>query len=169
MTFTALTAPASGRKPRHHDIIHVDLKSREDHIAIIWHLINLSALLPLLANLVLWGVSEFQELCRPNSSQVIKSYWYGDAGWRIKHLRRIYKILKNCLIPNTEKLVCVEKNSVVLKSCGITDEPCNDRELWQCLTCILDTLIVLHSIPLYHCDICWPNVICNRDNKSNGS
>ncbi|KIN94556.1 hypothetical protein M404DRAFT_379611 [Pisolithus tinctorius Marx 270] len=120
MTLTTLTAPASGRKPRRHDMIHVDLKSRTDRITNIRHLINLSALLPLPANLVPSGVNDFQELCRPNSitflnpSQVIKSYQCGDAGQRIKHLRRIYKILKDRSIPNTDKLVRA-KNSVALE------------------------------------------------------
>ncbi|KAI6005018.1 hypothetical protein F5J12DRAFT_834060 [Pisolithus orientalis] len=61
MTLTAITAPAEGKKPGRCDIITVDLKSKEDRIANVRHLINLSPLLPLLANLVPSGVNDFRD------------------------------------------------------------------------------------------------------------
>lgn len=165
MTLTAITAPAPGKKPGRHDIITIDLHSRANRIANVRHLINLSPLLPLLANLVPSGVSDLQEVQRPNSTitfyptQVVKSYQCKDAVNRVKHLKEIYNILEKHSIPNTDKLVHSTKTSVFF-------EPRDERELWQCLVCILNALTALHKIPLYHRDIRWPNVLRKIDDES---
>ncbi|KAI6045161.1 hypothetical protein EDC04DRAFT_2929361 [Pisolithus marmoratus] len=173
MTLAAITAPqAPGQKPGCHDIINVDLKLREDRIANVRHLINLSPLLPLLANLVPPHVYDFLEVKRPtsritlNPMQVIKSYQCENADQMVNHLKEIYSILKRNFIPNTDKLVHAHETIVVLEPRGISREPSNERELRECLVCILHTLVDLHQIPLYHCDIQWSNVVRKIDDES---
>ncbi|KAI6045162.1 hypothetical protein EDC04DRAFT_2889346 [Pisolithus marmoratus] len=98
-------------KPGCHDIISVNLKLRKDRIANVRHLINLSPLLPLLANLAPSRLDDFHNIWRPNSTirldpvQVIKSFHGELAEQKVQHLERVYEILEQKSIPNTDKLV----------------------------------------------------------------
>jgi hypothetical protein len=61
MTLVAITAPDSpGGTPKVHDLISLDLRWRKDRIANIRHLINLSAILARLPELVQFPSNDFQ-------------------------------------------------------------------------------------------------------------
>ncbi|KAI6145599.1 hypothetical protein BKA82DRAFT_995780 [Pisolithus tinctorius] len=173
MTLTAIIAPrAPENKIRLHDIITVDLKYTRDRIANIRHLINLSSVLLLLGNLVSSPVDDFTVLPGTestvmfNPTEVVKIYQRKDAEEKVNHLEKIYGILKDKSIPNTDMLVRAQTDAVVLVPRGTPQEPGTENELRECLVCVLDALVALHHIPLYHRDIRWSNVIRTIDDRS---
>jgi len=62
MTLAAITAPTAAIRhtPAVHDLISIDLRFRKNRIANIRHLINLSTILPRLADLVRCPVDDFR-------------------------------------------------------------------------------------------------------------
>ncbi|CAA7260723.1 unnamed protein product [Cyclocybe aegerita] len=176
MTLTAITPPADseGSKPVVHDLVRVDLRLRVDRIANIRHLINLSTILTHLVELVQSPVGDFEQILRTNSTVeitstlIVKTYTCKNANAKIDHLHGIYAMLDNKKVPNTDMLVFVNRNAVYLKPRGITSHPAVEKELRECLNCVLKSLMVAHQVPgpIYHRDIRWNNVIRRLEDRS---
>ncbi|KDR72787.1 hypothetical protein GALMADRAFT_252049 [Galerina marginata CBS 339.88] len=173
MTLAAITPPDSqGGKPKVHDLISLDLRWKKDRIANIRHLINLSTILPQLTELVRFPVDDFERFERQNctveitNTVVIKTYTCENAEAKVGLLRRIYEVIARSRIPNTDALVFAHKNVAHLSPRGFAGQPMVEKELRECVTCILESLIVAHRVPIYHRDIRWNNVIRRIEDHS---
>ncbi|KAF8576604.1 hypothetical protein K439DRAFT_646707 [Ramaria rubella] len=150
LTLVAICPPSEGRgKPIILDLASANLRIRRDRIINIRRLINLSTLLKPLSDLVQSASGEFQPMERNFStveitaSCIVKTYTCSDAEARIKHL---------------------EGRALYFAPRGIPVPPKNQADLQDCVICILDALVVLHEIPIFHRDIRWANIIQNAEN-----
>ena len=75
-------------------------------------------------------------------SCVIKKYNCEDAKAQVVHLQNIYAVLADWGVPNTDRLNTTIGVSVYLTPCGISTCPKTEAELWDCIICILKTLVV---------------------------
>jgi hypothetical protein len=65
---------------------------------------------------------------------------------KVAHLQRIYAVLATQHIPNTDALVLSKKNTVHLGPRGFSGQPPVEKELRECVICILESLIVRHLL-----------------------
>ena len=92
--------------------------------------------------------------CRTNSdvevttTAIIKTYKSVDAETKVQHLIRIYALLARYSIPNTDELIIGQGKTVRLCPRGIDTQPEVQRELRECLVCILNALVVYQYLPL---------------------
>ena len=82
------------------------------------------------------GTTEFTPSC------VIKKYNCEDAKAQVVHLQNIYAVLADWGVPNTDRLNTTIGVSVYLTPRGISTCPKTEAELWDCIICILKTLVV---------------------------
>ena len=73
---------------------------------------------------------------------VVKTYTCLDAEEKVQYLRRVYKILADASVPNTYTLVLAKWKVVYLSPRGIAVYPEVQKELRECLICILESLVV---------------------------
>jgi hypothetical protein len=85
---------------------------------------------------------------RPNSiieitnTIVIKTYLCENPRVKIADLQRIYQVLATWNIPHTDVLVTTKKNRIHLRPRGIAEKPSVEKELRECVICILEALLV---------------------------
>ena len=75
---------------------------------------------------------------------VIKTYTCKNAEAKVMFLRGIYEVIATKNIPNTDALVFAHKNVVHLSPRGIAGQPLVEKELRECVICVLESLIVWH-------------------------
>ena len=78
------------------------------------------------------------------STRVIKTYTCENPGAKVTFLRGIYEVIATKNIPNTDALVFAHKNVVHLSPRGIAGQPLVEKELRECVICVLESLIVWH-------------------------
>ena len=110
----------------------------------------------------------------------MKSY---HKGWeeKVKHLQNVYDYIKLRGIPNTDELIHVKDNSLYLVPRGVSRQPTENKQLLECLTCVLHCLIVryllhfdsithqfqvAHGGQIFHRDIRWENIMLRVDDPS---
>ncbi|GJJ15307.1 hypothetical protein Clacol_009583 [Clathrus columnatus] len=168
VTLAAISCSSPG-KPMVHDIAHADLRLRKARILNIRRLINLAGILQTLANTVRHRDAEFEILERDNATieivghAVIKTY--RDLG-RVDYLRKVYALLSENKVPNVDEPILFEEKRIILSPRGLSQVPNTQRELIEAAACVLETLQVIHAIPLFHRDIRWPNVIRRLENHN---
>ena len=108
---------------------------------------------------------------------IMKSY---HKGWeeKVKHLQNVYDYIKLRGIPNTDELIHVKDNSLYLVPRGVSRQPKENKQLLECLTCVLQCLIVryllhfdsithqfqvAHGGQIFHRDIRWENIMLRVD------
>ncbi|KAF9480017.1 hypothetical protein BDN70DRAFT_833598 [Pholiota conissans] len=173
LTLVAIIAPEyPGSKPKVRELISLGLKLRRNRIANLRHIINLSNILSQLADIVQVSADDFQTFEGSNSTveiagfRIIKTYTCKNAEDKIEHVKRIYEALALWKVPNTDMLVHINKNVTHFMPRGIAGQPTSEKELRECIACILESLDVAHRIPKYHRDIRWDNVIRRIDDRS---
>jgi len=73
---------------------------------------------------------------------VVKTYTCPGADVKVQYLRRVYKILADASVPNTDTLALARGKVVYLSPRGIAVYPKVQKELRECLICILESLVV---------------------------
>ncbi|KAG5653158.1 hypothetical protein H0H81_002000 [Sphagnurus paluster] len=96
----------------------------------------------------------------------MKTYTCEHPEAKVDHLRKIYGVLETRNIPNTDVLLFAKQNVAHFGPRGIAGQPLVEKELRQCLECLLKTLIAAHQVPVYHRDIRWENVVRRIDDRS---
>jgi len=174
MTLVAICPPLrKGGKPVVHDLVTANLRLRRERIKNMRRLINLSPLLKPLSDILQRASGEYQPIQRDRStiervaSCIAKTYTTRDALARVKHLENIYISLAHRHVPNTDRIVHITGKTVYLAPRGLQDPPKVQAKVQECLVCVLEALIVLHEIPIFHRDIRWPNIIQNIEDPSN--
>ena len=150
-----------------HNISSTNLRLKRDRILHIRRLINLSALFKVIAETANCKDVEFQKLKRANSNveiagrRIVKEFTSPYRYEWLDRLGRIYHLLKEQKVPNTDQLVHMskEKATAVLSPRGIERLPETEDELLSALKCVLECLQIIHKATLFHRDIRWPNVI----------
>ncbi|TFK23108.1 hypothetical protein FA15DRAFT_705765 [Coprinopsis marcescibilis] len=170
ISLVALTPPARlGGNPDIYNLVQTDLRWRRERIQNILHIINLSTLLVPLSRLMEGSGAEFMRIQRrtcmieSTSSFIFKTYQ--DLAI-VRHLRSVYAMLKDHDVPNVDYLSYNRDQVVRLEPRGIQMKPHTKQELHDCVRCVLEALVALHKIPLYHRDIRPDNVIRRVDNPS---
>ncbi|TFK19280.1 hypothetical protein FA15DRAFT_726912, partial [Coprinopsis marcescibilis] len=170
ISLVALTPPVRlGGNPDIYNLVQTDLRWRRERIQNILRIINLSTLLVPLSRLMEESGAEFMRIqgrtctIEFTSSVIIKTYQ--DLAI-VQHLRSVYAILKDHDVPNVDYLSYSRDQVVHLEPRGIPMKPYTKQELRDCVRCILEALVVLHKIPLYHRDIRPENVVRRIDNPS---
>ncbi|GJJ15907.1 hypothetical protein Clacol_010185 [Clathrus columnatus] len=152
-----------------YDIAHADLGLQKERILNLRRLINLAGILHMLADIVRYRDAEFEALERDNSTVEIVSYavikTYRDTK-RVEHPRNVYVLLEEKKVPNTDRPLLTEGGRIILSPRGISQVPKMQRELLGAVACVLETLEVIHTIPLFHRDIRWPNVMRRLDDDN---
>ncbi|KAF8630512.1 hypothetical protein AX17_005404 [Amanita inopinata Kibby_2008] len=96
---------------------------------------------------------------------IVKTYTGPDKFEHVRHLQNVYQILWDKMVGNTDSLMNHYDATVVLPPRGIADPPKTEQELISAVICILEALVALHKdAPLFHRDLCWPNVMRSLDN-----
>ncbi|GJJ06718.1 hypothetical protein Clacol_000914 [Clathrus columnatus] len=170
VALAAISRPPPGKTQAVvHDIVHADLRSRKARIVNLRRLINLTGILHTLADIVRNRDAEFEVLERDNSTVEIVSYavikTYKDTK-RVEHLQNVYALLEEKKIPNTDRPLLTEGGRIILSPRGISRVPKTQQELLGAVACVLETLQVIHAIPLFHRDIRWPNVMRRLDDDN---
>ena len=83
------------------------------------------------------------------STLVIKTYTCENSEAKVTFLRGIYEVIVTHNIPNTDALVFAHKNVLHLSPRGIAGQPLDEKELRECVICVLESLIVLASF-IFH-------------------
>ncbi|KAF9059376.1 hypothetical protein BDP27DRAFT_1341538 [Rhodocollybia butyracea] len=177
VTFVALVH--KNGETRHISLDRIDLKFTADRIFNLRRLINMSFVLRRLAEMVQQFSPEYATIERFDSiisfvrpKLVKKVYRCSDGlapiggSTRVEHLKTIYQLLKEADVPNTDSLVSAKDNVVYLQPIGLAVAPSDIGQLKDCILCILDALIKVHEIPVYHRDIRKENVLRCTDNES---
>ncbi|KAF8512677.1 hypothetical protein BU17DRAFT_53952, partial [Hysterangium stoloniferum] len=174
LTLVAICPPSEqGGKPVIQDLCSANLRFRRERIANIRWLINLSALLKPLSDLVQSASGEFQPMqgnfstVEITTSCIVKTYTCHDAEVRVQHLENIYASLRHRNVPNTDYIILIKGKSLYLAPRGIPVPPKIQVDLRKCVVCVLEALVVLHEIPIFHRDIRWDNIIQNAQNPCN--
>jgi len=81
-----------------------------------------------------------------SGKHVVKRYTCRDGVVRVIGLQAHYHLLRAKRVPNVDQLLHAFDNTVVLTPRGIACEPKSEIELRQCLSCILETLVVSYSV-----------------------
>ncbi|THU96248.1 hypothetical protein K435DRAFT_839132 [Dendrothele bispora CBS 962.96] len=172
LTYVAIFRPKQGnREPQIQDLYSVDLGTRAGRITNMRWLINLSPLFQDLVDLMPLREPEFIPMERDNctveltSRHVIKRYTCSDALERIERLKNIYHWLTEMRVPNTDSVHCISDETIVLQPRGHRELPKTEKELVEAVRCVLQVLKAIHPV-LLHRDICWPNVIRSKDDRS---
>ncbi|TFK17847.1 hypothetical protein FA15DRAFT_300792 [Coprinopsis marcescibilis] len=169
VSLVALAPSQVGLNPVIHNLVTTDIQWRKDRINNILHLINLSALLTPLSQLMEPSGAEFDRLERRTCTIDLTSFviikTYQDSA-KVKHLRGIYDLLREYRVPNVDRLSFASGNTVHLAPRGVAVQPRTKQELHECVRCVLEALVVLHRIPLYHRDIRPENVIKRIEDPS---
>ncbi|KAF9484990.1 hypothetical protein BDN70DRAFT_928003 [Pholiota conissans] len=161
MTFVALTPPtgSQGGRPTVHELATFDLRWRRSRIDNMRHLINLATILPLLKKLVRSPVNDWRNFDPKWENDTPNLFTRTLTEVQVERLRHVHAILNEHRVPNTDALTFSKSNSKVQPRRSLV-RPQTEKELRECLRCILETLRVAHSIPLYHCNVRWENVLC---------
>lgn len=87
---------------------------------------------------------------------------------QVVFLETIYEKLKEKRVPNVDRLMRTETAHsklgcfIELEPRGDTKGPSSADDIKNAVTCVLETLQVLHAAPpMFHRDIRWPNVMKN--------
>ncbi|KAJ3794318.1 hypothetical protein GGU11DRAFT_759257 [Lentinula aff. detonsa] len=105
----------------------------------------------------------------PSQSQLSnahETYTCADGLDRVRHLRWVYRTLKEANVPNTDSLITFKGGNVFLEPVGRAAPPNTVGQLRECILCVLDALEIAHRIPLYHRDIRKENIIQRIDDPS---
>jgi hypothetical protein len=73
---------------------------------------------------------------------IIKTFKGVDAKAKVQHLMGIYSLLSKHEIPNTDELIIGKGKKAHLGPRGIDMPPRIQRQLKECLICILEALVV---------------------------
>jgi len=106
-------------------------------------------------------------------SCVKKTYIGADRHSRISHLRIVYQLLRQKDVPNVDSALDLYDDSshgavAYLQPKGVNRQPTSPLEVLEAVLCLLEVLVVMHDAPkpLFHRDICWPNIILSPDKHS---
>ena len=76
------------------------------------------------------------------STLIVKTYTCNNPEQKVAHLQQIYAVLTSRQVPNTDALVYTNKNVAHLSPRGMAVQPSVEKELWECVICILESLKV---------------------------